>query len=196
MSTARGRQTRRPGDTAPIPGWRIFVVVDEHVPPVGAAVVPGRAGLTVLAGVGYATVYRALQESVGRDVAVKIETRSLDTEHDRRRFMREARAAGRMSSHPHVVDLFDAGVLPDGHPYMIMELCEGSYADRLRAERLAPAEVRDIGAKIAGALADAHRLGVLHRDVKPANILVSGFGEPALADFRLAGTTGIPHGAT
>jgi serine/threonine protein kinase len=160
--------------------------VDEHVPPVAAPVVPGLTGLTVLARGGYATVYRALQESVGRDVAVKIENRSLDTEHDRRRFMREARAAGRMSSHPHVVDLFDAGVLPDGHPYMIMELCEGSYADRLRAERLAPAEVRDVGAKIADALADAHRLGVLHRDVKPANILVSGFGEPALADFGLA----------
>jgi serine/threonine protein kinase len=149
-------------------------------------VVPGLTGLTVLARGGYATVYRALQESVGRDVAVKIENRSLDNEHDRRRFMREARAAGRMSSHPHVVDLFDAGVLPDGHPYMIMELCEGSYADRLRAERLGPAEVRDVGAKIADALADAHRLGVLHRDVKPANILVSGFGEPALADFGLA----------
>ncbi|OLE23258.1 MAG: hypothetical protein AUG44_22715 [Actinobacteria bacterium 13_1_20CM_3_71_11] len=160
--------------------------MNEHVPPVAAPVVPGLTGLTVLARGGYATVYRALQESVGRDVAVKIENRSLDTEHDRRRFMREARAAGRMSSHPHVVDLFDAGVLPDGHPYMIMELCEGSYADRLRAERLAPAEVRDIGAKIADALADAHRLGVLHRDVKPANILVSGFGEPALADFGLA----------
>src|SRR5439155_16675243 len=49
-----------------------------------------------------------------------------------------------------------------------------------------PAEVREIGVKIADALADAHRLGVLHRDVKPGNILVSGFGEPALADFGLA----------
>jgi serine/threonine protein kinase len=160
--------------------------VDEHEPPVSGPVVPGLTGLTVLARGGYATVYRAVQESIGRDVAVKIENRSLDSDHDRRRFMREARAAGRMSSHPHVVDLFDAGVLPDGHPYMIMELCEGSYADRLRAERLAPAEVRDVGTKIADALADAHRLGVLHRDVKPANILVSGFGEPALADFGLA----------
>ena len=180
------RQTRRRGDTATTPARRIFVVVDEHEPPVGGPVVPGLTGLTVLARGGYATVYRAVQESIGRDVAVKIENRSLDSDHDQRRFMREARAAGRMSSHPHVVDLFDAGVLPDGHPYMIMELCEGSYADRLRAERLAPAEVRDVGTKIADALADAHRLGVLHRDVKPANILVSGFGEPALADFGLA----------
>jgi tRNA A-37 threonylcarbamoyl transferase component Bud32 len=149
-------------------------------------VVPGLTGLTVLARGGYATVYQAVQESVGRDVAVKIENRSLDSEHDRRRFMREARAAGRMSSHPHVVDLFDAGHTADGHPYLIMELCAGSYADRLRASPLPPAEVRDVGVKIADALADAHGLGVLHRDVKPANILVTGFGEPALADFGLA----------
>jgi serine/threonine protein kinase len=86
--------------------------------------VPGLTGLTVLARGGYATVYRAVQESVGRDVAVKVENRALDSDPDRRRFMREARAAGRMSSHPHVVDLFDAGMTGDGHPYLIMELCE------------------------------------------------------------------------
>jgi tRNA A-37 threonylcarbamoyl transferase component Bud32 len=174
------------GDTGPYPGRRIFLLVDDPVPAVPAPVVPGLTGLTVLARGGYATVYRAVQESIGRDVAVKIENRSLDNEHDRRRFMREARAAGRMSSHPHVVDLFDAGHTSDGHPYLIMELCDGSYADRLRASPLHPVEVRDVGVKIADALTDAHRLGVFHRDVKPANILVSGFGEPALADFGLA----------
>ncbi|WP_433055474.1 serine/threonine-protein kinase [Dactylosporangium sp. CS-033363] len=148
--------------------------------------VPGMTGFSVLARGGYATVYRAQQESVGRDVAVKIENRTLETERDRRRFLREARAAGRMSSHPHVVDLFDAGVTTDGHPYLIMELCDGSYAERMRTKPLTPAEVREVGFKIADALADAHSLGVLHRDVKPANILFSRFGEPALADFGLA----------
>ncbi|GAA0710293.1 serine/threonine protein kinase [Dactylosporangium roseum] len=148
--------------------------------------VPGLTGLTVLARGGYATVYRAEQESVGRDVAVKVENRTLETERDRRRFLREARAAGRMSSHPHVVDLFDAGVTGGGHPYLIMELCDGSYAERMRNAPLSAAEVRDVGFKIADALADAHSLGVLHRDVKPANILFSRFGEPALADFGLA----------
>jgi hypothetical protein len=91
-----------------------------------------------------------------------------------------------MSSHPHVVDLFDAGVTIDGHPFLIMELCQGSYSERMRREPLPPAEVRDVGVKIADALADAHELGVLHRDVKPANILMTHFGEPALADFGLA----------
>jgi serine/threonine protein kinase len=148
--------------------------------------VPGLSGLTVLARGGYATVFRAIQDSVDREVAVKIENRTLETERDQRRFLREARASGRMSSHPHVVDLIDVGVTEDGHPYLIMELCRGSYADRLKLGPLDPTEVRDLGVKIADALADSHSLGVLHRDVKPANILYSRFGEPALADFGLA----------
>ncbi|HEX6970469.1 MAG TPA: serine/threonine-protein kinase [Micromonosporaceae bacterium] len=149
-------------------------------------VVPGLADLSLIARGGYATIYRAVQEFVGREVAVKVENRTLVSERDRQRFLREARAAARMSSHPHVVDLFDAGITADGHPYLIMELCDGSYADAMRAGGLSAAETRDLGVKIADALADAHRLGVLHRDVKPANILRTRFGEPALADFGLA----------
>ncbi len=148
--------------------------------------VPGLTGLSVLARGGYATVYQARQESVGRPVAVKVEHRALDNEDDQRRFLREAHAAGQMSGHPHVVDLFDVGVTGDGHPYLIMELCAGTYADRLVRSPLAPIEVRAVGVKIADALAHAHARGVLHRDVKPANILHSRFGEPALADFGLA----------
>jgi serine/threonine protein kinase len=148
--------------------------------------VPGLSALSVLARGGYATVYRAVQESVGRDVAVKVENRRLESERDQRRFLREARAAGRMSGHPNVIDLFDAGVTPSGHPYLIMELCEASYAERMKTNPLSAVEARDVGVKIADALADAHALGVLHRDVKPANLLISRFGEPQLADFGLA----------
>jgi len=148
--------------------------------------VPGLKDLTVLAHGGYATVYRATQISAYREVAVKVENRTLESDKDQRRFVREARAAGQMSSHPHVVDLFDVGVTEDGHPYMIMELCDGTYADRMKTNPLTADECRDVGSKIADALADAHALGVLHRDVKPANILITRFGEPALADFGLA----------
>jgi serine/threonine protein kinase len=148
--------------------------------------VPGLTDLAVFARGGYATVFRAIQRSVGREVAVKVENRTLDSERDQARFLREARAAGRMSSHPHVVDLFDVGVTADQHPYLIMEMCDGSYAERMRTSPLGAAEARELGVKIADALADAHELGVLHRDVKPANILYSRFGEPALADFGLA----------
>jgi tRNA A-37 threonylcarbamoyl transferase component Bud32 len=149
-------------------------------------VVPGLTDLQVFARGGYATVYRAIQRSVGREVAVKVENRTLDSERDQARFLREARAAGRMSSHPHVVDLFDVGVTDDQHPYLIMELCDGSYAERMRSSPLDPAEARDLGIKIADALAHAHASGVLHRDVKPANILYQQFNTAVLADFGLA----------
>ena len=100
-------------------------MTDENRRPALPAI-SGLADLTVLARGGYATVYRAIQTSVDREVAVKVENRTLEGEKDQRRFLREARAAGRMSSHPHVVDLFDIGVTEDGHPYMIMELCTGT----------------------------------------------------------------------
>lgn len=155
-------------------------------PPALVPTIPGLSGLSVLARGGYATIYRAVQDSIGREVAVKVENRTLESERDQRRFLREARAAGQMSAHPYVVDLHDVGVTEDQHPYMIMELCDGSYAERLQAAPLTPGETREVGAKIADALAIAHQHGVLHRDVKPANLLISRFGEPLLADFGLA----------
>lgn len=149
-------------------------------------IVPGLTDLAVFARGGYATIYKAIQISVGREVAVKVENRTLDSERDQARFLREARAAGRMSSHPHVVDLFDVGVTIDQHPYLIMELCDGSFAERMRTSPLGPVEARDLGVKIADAIAHSHAAGVLHRDVKPANILHSHFNPAVLADFGLA----------
>jgi hypothetical protein len=137
---------------------------------------------------GFGTVYRARQLAVGREVALKIDSRVLITDRDKRRFMREVRAAGQLSDHPHVVAVYDAGVLGDGRPHIVLELCpNGSLADRLRDGGSFPAaEVRDVGMHIADALAAAHEVGILHRDVKPANILVNRYGGVALTDFGLA----------
>ncbi len=150
--------------------------------------VSGYAVRAVLGHGGFSTVYRAVQSSLGREVAIKIDHRVLLVESDRARFFREVNAAGQVSGHPHVVDVHDAGVTSDGRPYLVMELCPaGSLADRVRRDGpLRPADVTAIGVAIADALAAAHRLGIVHRDVKPANILLDRYGQPELADFGLA----------
>jgi hypothetical protein len=145
---------------------------------------------------GFGVVYRAWQQAVGREVAIKIDTRVLLTERDQRRFLREVTAAGRLSGHPNVIDVYDAGTLPDGRPYMVMELCPGgSLQDELsRHGRFAPARVRDVGVALADALAAAHQAGVLHRDIKPANVLINRFGVVGLSDFGLASLLDGPRG--
>ncbi|WP_066937369.1 serine/threonine-protein kinase [Microtetraspora fusca] len=161
-----------------------------------APLVPGYEVLGVLGQGGFGVVYRARQLTVGREVALKLDNRVLLSDRDRRRFLREVTAAGALSGHPHVAGVYDAGVLPDGRPYMVLELCPGgSLSDRLAAYGpLGAAEVRDIGIKIADALAAAHAAGVLHRDVKPANILVNAYGLVVLSDFGLATRPGSAGG--
>ncbi|HEX6518929.1 MAG TPA: serine/threonine-protein kinase [Streptosporangiaceae bacterium] len=150
--------------------------------------IPGHAVTGILGSGGFATVYRARQLAVGREVAVKIDNRVLLSDRDRRRFVREVTAAGRLSGHPNVIDVYDAGTLRDGRPYMVMELCPaGSLQDELRRRgAMSSAQVRDIGISLADALAAAHQAGILHRDIKPANILVNRYGMVGLSDFGLA----------
>jgi hypothetical protein len=137
---------------------------------------------------GFAAVYRGWQRAVGREVAIKVDNRVLFSERDRRRFFREVTAAGRLSGHPHVVDVYDAGMLADGRPYLVMELCPGgSLNDELRRNGpMSPPRVAGIGVRLADALAAAHAAGVLHRDIKPANVLINRYGVVGLADFGLA----------
>ncbi|MET8756631.1 serine/threonine-protein kinase [Lentzea sp. NPDC004782] len=160
--------------------------------------IPGLTDLRPLGAGGFATVYRAHQAQLGRDVAVKIDNRVLAAERDRRRFLREAQAAAKLSGHPHVVGVHDADITAQGTPYLVMELCTGgSLADRLdRHGPLHPEQVRDLGIKLADALAAAHAEGVLHRDIKPGNILVDRYGTPKLADFGLAALLDAQGGST
>jgi len=150
--------------------------------------IPGHEVIDVLGSGGFATVYRTWQVAVSRETAVKVDSRALPAERDQRRFFREVAAAGRLSGHPHVIDVYDAGTLRDGRPYMVMELCPGgSLNDELqRNGPLNPASACQIGVNLADALAAAHELGILHRDLKPANILVNRYGVVGIADFGLA----------
>jgi outer membrane protein assembly factor BamB/serine/threonine protein kinase len=118
---------------------------------------------------------------------VKILTSPLLDDDSRRRFERECRALGSLSSHPNIVTLHAAGTTDDDRPYLIMDyLPGGSLAARVAASPLEWQEVTEIGVKLAGALAAAHEQGILHRDIKPENILISAYGEPQLADFGVA----------
>ena len=139
---------------------------------------------------GRSVVWAARQLTLDRPVAVKVYQRELD-EGDRSRFLREAAAAS-LSDHPGIVTAHDAGILPDDRPYLIMDLCSGgSLTEWLKPEnRPSEERVRQVGVRIADALAAVHAGGVLHRDVKPANILIDSFGNPGLADFALATVAG------
>ena len=110
----------------------------------------------------------------------------------RERFKREALAAARLSGSPNTVTIFDVGE-SDGHPYIVMELLEGgTLEDRLKAGGAQdPADVIRWLDQAAGALDAAHAAGVVHRDVKPGNLLLNSRGEVAVADFGVASAVGL-----
>lgn len=153
----------------------------------GSETVTGYRDLMRLGEGGFSVVYRADQVALRRAVALKVLTVPLD-EKSRARFLREVETTGELSGHPHVVTVLDAGLAQSGRPYLAMDLYEhGSLMDRLEARGPLPArDVALVGTKIAGALQAAHEHGIVHRDVKPNNILISRYGEPALADFGIA----------
>ena len=137
------------------------------------------------------TVYRALDTRLDRPVAIKL-LRNADGGDDER-FAAEVRLLARFA-HPNLVRILDAGEIDD-RPFLVMELIEGStLARRVADGPLPPGEVASIGAGIAAALGQVHAEGIVHRDVKPANVLLDRAGTPFLADFgiaRLVDTTGL-----
>jgi eukaryotic-like serine/threonine-protein kinase len=142
-------------------------------------------------------VWRGRDELLDRDVAVKeVQVTSAatpaETEIIYRRTLREARTAARLS-HPSVVTVFDV-VEEDGTPWIVMELVRARSLDRLIAEDgpLPPAQAALVGEGLLGALATAHAAGVLHRDVKPSNVLVTPDGRIVLTDFGIATFEGDP----
>ncbi|WP_431898752.1 protein kinase domain-containing protein [Nonomuraea sp. bgisy101] len=149
---------------------------------------PGYRVLDTAGQGGFGVVYKAYQERLDRVVALKVLTVDRVDARTMRRFQRELQLTGRLTGHPNVVTVFDTGTTRSGKPYIAMEFFEnGSLRDRVRAQGPLPvADVLRTGVKLAAALAAVHEAGVLHGDIKPQNILISRYGEPAIADFGVA----------
>ncbi|WP_410812607.1 serine/threonine-protein kinase [Micromonospora sp. 067-2] len=146
---------------------------------------------------GMSEVWRADDEVLGRPVAVKVLAGQLATDPQlRATIQREARAAARLT-HPHVTQVYDyaEATLASGVvvPYLVMELVDGhNLADQLRTGPLPWPEAVRVGGQIAAALAAAHRIGVVHRDVKPGNVMLTDTGAKVL-DFGIAALSGPHH---
>src|ERR687894_1211326 len=136
---------------------------------------------------GMSTVYRAFDATLERRVAIKLMHRDIAADSDQlERFRREARAVAQFS-HPHIVGVIDAGE-DEGRPYIVFEYVEGeTLKDRIRRLGGLPVdEAIAYAIEIARALGAAHGRGIVHRDVKPQNVLVDEEGSAKVTDFGIA----------
>ena len=134
---------------------------------------------------GMADVVLATDLVLHREVAVKLLRDTTDTEGDLARFLAETSTLARLS-HPGLVTVLDGGTTSSGRPYLVMELVDGPPLSASLEEPLDAARVAEVGAQVAAALSYAHTQGVVHRDVKPGNVLVRSDGRIKLADFGIA----------
>jgi non-specific serine/threonine protein kinase len=177
-TTQRSEMTQR-GDIS-----RSTLVTDELT-------VAGFEGAREIGRGGFGVVFRCSQPALDRIVAVKVLTGEFDSEN-LARFLREQRAMGRLTGHPNIVNVLSVGATSSGRPYIVMPYhLQGSLAAWIHTQgRFEYDAACRLGIKVAGALETAHRAGILHRDVKPANVLLTDYGEPELADFGIAHVNG------
>lgn len=158
-------------------------------PSVGTTVAPEISGLTfikLLGSGGFADVYLYEQASPARRVAVKVLRDPALGRDGLSRFKAEADAMAQLE-HPHIVPVYSVGQTAEGLPFFtMMYYPKGSLSSRVKQGPMPVAEVLRLGVQLAGALETAHRAGILHRDVKPANVLVDQFGRIGLGDFGIA----------
>ncbi len=135
---------------------------------------------------GMGEVYRARDEHLGRDVALKVlPAGTLGDEHARKRFRKEALALSKLN-HPNIATVFDFDT-QDGTDFLVMELVEGvTLSDKLAGGPLPEKEITRLGMQLAEALEEAHERGVVHRDLKPGNVMVTPKGQAKILDFGLA----------
>jgi serine/threonine-protein kinase len=133
---------------------------------------------------GMATVYLAQDEELHRPIAIKLLAENLAGDAAfRKRFLRESRVAARLS-HPNVVSVYDAGEAEDGRPFIVMEYVPGTTFAELG--QIPPGEAAELAIQACRGLAHAHAAGLVHRDVKPQNLLLREDGTVKVADFGIA----------
>lgn len=147
---------------------------------------PGYRFVRPLGTGGFSDVYLYEQLLPSRFVAVKVLLADLG-ESGLASFRTEANLMARLSTHPFIVTIHDAGLASDGRPYLVMEHCSRpTLAERYKAAPLSVDDALRIGVQLASAVETAHRAGILHRDIKPGNVLTNDYGYPALTDFGIA----------
>jgi eukaryotic-like serine/threonine-protein kinase len=148
---------------------------------------PGISGLSLIGEGGFSFVYRGYQDHLGRAVAVKVLKVTMRDKSAAEQFRVEAQALGRLDGFDNVLRVHGAEILPDGHPYLITELCDGSLSQLIG--KFGPLDVEHattIGYQVTRGLLAAHHRGILHGDVTPKNVLLRPSGVPVLADFGMA----------
>jgi serine/threonine protein kinase len=156
-------------------------------PPASPPDIPGYRFIRLLGSGGFSDVYLYEQKFPKRQVAVKVLLTEELTEEKREAFTAEANLMAQLSAHPYIVTIHQADVAGDGRPYFIMEYCPGpSLGQRYKNEQFTVADALQIGIRLSSAVATAHQAGILHRDIKPGNVLTNQFGWPALTDFGIS----------
>ena len=162
--------------------------------PSAPPLLPGLDYVRPLGSGGFADVFLYQQDMPRRQVAVKVLPVGERDPDLLRMFNAEADVLAHLSAHPAIVTVYQAGISADGRPYIVMEFCPGSLAQRYRIERIPTEDVMAIAVRLAGALESAHRAGLIHRDIKPSNILITTFGSAVLADFGISSTLARSQG--
>ena len=143
---------------------------------------------------GFSDVYLYEEQLPKRLVAIKVLSRTALGEGDSSQFRDEVDLMAQLSGHPSVVEIHDANVAESGQPYVVMQYCPmPSLAERLANGPLPIEDALKMGVQVASAVHTAHVMGIVHHDLKPANVLYSQFGRPLLGDFGIATLVGATN---